>query len=488
MLTETEREYFKATRSLTKMEVALVRHVVERAGALTHPEEYTIRYAINLARLGPFRTPSGKDVDLFEELTPFRRKVIELLSSAMGESLDEPDSVALVRLVPQLQDEILLARHLLLDSHANDFGEDQLDEEICRKVLVNVAGGGGGSGTVYVGAYKLLEDHGIKPAYVVGTSIGSIIGALRAFFADFDIAKLGREISRAGISIADIFMIRPPSIIRHFGLPAAVRFNLYPVAEKLFRGLGQDVPAFQDMPVPFHTVVSGIKRGGLKHDIDYYATSSTPKISGKGTIKIRPSTIKWFIRSINAIAREFTNPDTLVEVVFGRDDPTQGLKMIDGVGFSCAVPGLLHYDIFRHDPDSMKRLGRLMERHNLVSLVDGAAVNNVPSRVAWENVYRGIVGTRNAFILAFDCFSPQINRNVIFLPIQRLLHINVRANIKYSTYTKAFGGVPNPIHIIGSPRGMIRMFKRGISELTPDLPFIHRMLTRISGPRERFGA
>jgi predicted acylesterase/phospholipase RssA len=193
------------------------------------------------------------------------------------------------------------------------------------------------------------------------------------------------------------------------------------------------------------------------------------------------------VRSLNAVARDFTNPDILVEVVFGRDDPTQHCKMIDGVGFSCAIPGLLHYDIFRYDPESVKNLDQLMDHYNLACLVDGAAVNNVPSRVAWESVYRGVIGTRNAFILAFDSFSPRFNRNIFFLPIQRLLQINVRANLKYSTYTKAFSEVPNPFHLIGRTRSLIKMFKRGINELTPDLPFIHRMLAPISGPRERFG-
>jgi len=488
MITEKETEYFNATRPLVKMEVALVKHIVEHASALTTPEENTIRYAVNLGRMGPFRAPSGKDLKLFEELTPFRKKVIGLLSSAMGSSLDEPDSVALVRLAPQLQEEILIARHILLENHINDFNEDHLDKEICRKALVSVAGGGGGAGMVYVGAYKLLEDHGIKPAYVVGTSIGAIIGSLRVFFTDFDLAKLGREISRAGITLTDLFMIRPPSTQRRYGLPAAVRLDLYPTAEKLFRGLGQDVPAFQDLPIPFHAVVCGIKRGGLRHDMDYYSESHSSAGLGKGLLKITPSTLKWIVRSLYAVARDFTNPDMLVEVVFGRDDPTQKCKTIDGVGFSCAIPGLLHYDIFRYDPDTTKYLDQLFDNYELACLVDGAAVNNVPSRVAWENVYRGIIGTRNVFILAFDSFSPRFNRNILFLPIQRLLQINVRANLKYSTYTKAFNEVPNPLHLIGRTKSMVRMFRRGISDLTPDLPFIHRMLKPICGPKERFGA
>ncbi len=488
MLTEKEKEYFQATRPLTKMEVALVRHVVDNAGSLTRTEENTLRYALNMARLGPFRTPSGADIDLFDELTPFRRKVTELLSAAMGSTLDSPDPIALVRAVPVLQEEILLARYQLLDNHADEFGEEHLDREICEKALVNVAGGGGGSGMVYVGAYKLLEDHGLKPDYIVGASVGAMIGALRAYFKEFDLALLSREINRAGISVADLFMIRPSMGQARFGLPSAVRLELYPVAEKLFRGLGSDVPTFSDLPVPFHAVVAGIKRGGLRYDKSHYAAGAAPTLSEKGSVKIRLNTVKWFVRSVFSIMREFSTPETLVELVFGRDNYTDNLKVVDGVGFSCAVPGLLHYDIFRYDPETVKKLVSLMEEHDLISLVDGGAVNNVPSRVAWESVYRGVVGKRNAFILAFDSFSPQVNRNLLYLPIQRLLNINVRANLHYSTYTKAFTRVPNPVHMVGRPRTLMRMFKRGVSELTPELPFIHRMLAPLEGPRMRFGA
>lgn len=489
MLTEKEKRYFNSTRPLVKTEVALVQQLVEKSGALTQPEENTIRYAINLAKIGPFRIPSGEDIDLFEELTPFRRKVVELLSSAMGPSFRDPDYISLVRLVPQLQDEILIARYMLMDNHADKFGEDHLDDEVCNKRLVSVAGGGGGSGTVYVGAYRLLEDHGIKPSYIVGSSIGSIIGSMRAYFTDFDLALIGREISRAGISMADVLMLRPPATQSHFGLPAAIRLELYPVAEKLFRGLGKDIPTFDDMPIPFHAVVAGIKRGRLKHNIDYYAAgSSAPKITDKGTIKIRPGTIMWYFKSINSILREFSNPDTLVEVVFGRDEPTDKLKVVDGVGFSCAIPAVLNYDIFRYDPDTAKRMKELMENNDLVSLVDGGAVNNVPSRVAWESVYRGVIGSRNAFILAFDSFSPQLNGNILFVPAQRLLQRNVRANLQFSTYTKVFGSVPNPLRLIGRTKTMLRQFNRGTTDLTPELPFIHRMLKSLKGPRERFGA
>ena len=41
-------------------------------------------------------------------------------------------------------------------------------------------GGGGARGACHIGVLKLLEDHGIVPDIVAGTSAGSMIGAMYA--------------------------------------------------------------------------------------------------------------------------------------------------------------------------------------------------------------------------------------------------------------------------------------------------------------------
>ena len=39
-------------------------------------------------------------------------------------------------------------------------------------------GGGGAKGLAHVGVLEVLEEHGIRPSYVAGTSIGSVVGAI----------------------------------------------------------------------------------------------------------------------------------------------------------------------------------------------------------------------------------------------------------------------------------------------------------------------
>ena len=51
---------------------------------------------------------------------------------------------------------------------------------------------------------------------------------------------------------------------------------------------------------------------------------------------------------------------------------------VDAAGFSSAVPGVLHYDMTRDDPRMTEMLETLMEREDVVGLVDGGVANNVP--------------------------------------------------------------------------------------------------------------
>lgn len=47
-----------------------------------------------------------------------------------------------------------------------------------RKKVALVLSGGGAKGTAYIGALKVIEEVGIPIDYVIGTSMGAIIGGL----------------------------------------------------------------------------------------------------------------------------------------------------------------------------------------------------------------------------------------------------------------------------------------------------------------------
>ena len=59
----------------------------------------------------------------------------------------------------------------------------QMTEETNHKTykLGLALSGGGAKGFAHIGVFKLLEECGLKPDIIVGTSVGSLMGAL---FAD----------------------------------------------------------------------------------------------------------------------------------------------------------------------------------------------------------------------------------------------------------------------------------------------------------------
>ena len=74
-----------------------------------------------------------------------------------------------------------------------------------------VLSGGGMRGAAHIGAIKALEEHGIFPTHIAGTSAGAIVGALYAYGYDWeDILKFFR-----GINILDIkkFALNKPGFI-----------------------------------------------------------------------------------------------------------------------------------------------------------------------------------------------------------------------------------------------------------------------------------
>jgi len=56
----------------------------------------------------------------------------------------------------------------------------QKNEQKTRPKIGLVLSGGGAKGFAHIGAIKLLEEVGIKPDYITGTSMGSVVGALYA--------------------------------------------------------------------------------------------------------------------------------------------------------------------------------------------------------------------------------------------------------------------------------------------------------------------
>lgn len=432
--------------------------------------EFLYRYAVNLAKIGWLRTPDGKDVELSGALGPYRSWLRDQLLRLFPRGM-MPDAGGLHALAPLVAVRTDIMRYALKERYSNDFSLEDLDREVSVKKLALVLGGGGGSGLAHLGAFSLLNDLHLKPSYIVGASMGSLMGLIRALRHEYDPVMTALVLPKK-FDLRNIF--RPFSGYSRFGFPGAFDMNLVPVARDAFHALfNEDIPRFCDLPIRLEVVSTGV-RTGLQEDSTRLEAELLASKPSRFTPFGMRSKLKVFFRTVKQLA---SNPRFLKQIVFNDEPGTEEMRVIEPVGFSCSVPGLLHFDIFDDNPTLTEPFQRLFQRHGLYRLTDGGVINNVPSRVAWRSIQKGKLGSRNAFIYAIDSFAPVPTRNAIFMPIQQLARPGVLANRPYSDFTRTLRSVPSPINLAPSHAHLKRIVKAAHKELSADATFIRRACT-----------
>jgi len=149
-----------------------------------------------------------------------------------------------------------------------------------RPKLALVLSGGGAMGLAHVGAIQTLEKLGIRPDFVVGTSMGSVIGGLYA--SGMNGAELEQAVKsmdwdlifdttppRGGLTyrekaLQNRFPVKPSVGVSGKGLrppPALVSdANLLLELRRLVR-VRAAVPTFDQLPIPFRAVATDIETG-----------------------------------------------------------------------------------------------------------------------------------------------------------------------------------------------------------------------------------
>jgi predicted acylesterase/phospholipase RssA len=460
--------HFIRIREIKELEQRLIRLFVTDPGVLHARDHALFRYAVNLAQMNLFRTPEGKDVSVSEDVDTLRRWMIEsIVPIVPTEGSVNVDSLR--EIAPVLALRVESTRSALLRRHINDFGPEHLDEELRHKRLVLVLGGGGGAGLVHLGTFAMLKELGLTPELIVGSSMGSIMGLMRAIDRSYDPVAMALALPKK-LDYNTIF--RPFSGFSRFGFPGAFHLNIMRLARGIFEELlGQSMPRFDDLPIRLEVVVCGIRRG-FQFDDSHYEQAA--REAGMSPIALRKK-LKLFFGAVRQLSR---NPRLLTQVVFGREPGTERFPIIEATGFSCAVPGLLHYDIFHDDPETIGPLEEVFERHKLLRLCDGGVVNNVPAKVAWESVQQGTVGSRNTHIMAFDSFAPlSTGRNLIWVPIQQIARPAVVANMPYSDFHKTFQNPPSPLQVVVNSYSKLKgIIQAARDELDDDVPFVRESM------------
>jgi NTE family protein len=124
-------------------------------------------------------------------------------------------------------------------------------QPVMRKVKIGLAlGGGAARGFAHIGVIKALEAQGIVPDIVVGTSAGSVVGAMYASgYNGFALQKMALEMDEAAISDWAVpFFSKSPGVLKGEALQAYVN--------KAVRN-----QPIEKLQIPFGAVATDLKTG-----------------------------------------------------------------------------------------------------------------------------------------------------------------------------------------------------------------------------------
>ncbi|MGQ0697392.1 MAG: patatin-like phospholipase family protein [Panacagrimonas sp.] len=466
----------KTLLKLQRMEMALVRAWLAHPDVMPERDFRRLRYILGFSRLHRFapraalRGIARPEVEVDPGIIdPFRELVLRALYRPLHseEELKERLSQSASVLAP-LSAALADARPRLLARHHADFSETELDAEAGRKALVTIAGGGGGAGYVYIGAAARLRAEGLSSDYLIGSSIGALIGAFLARSRKLDIEALLAWAK--SLSLRSIFA-RPYLGSTHT-LPGLMRLHLKAMHRVMSYPDGTPL-RLSDLEIPYDAVIGGVRTRVYDH---------------------LPATLKNLVsterssRSFSRLLAErmlllgtFVNPNVVKPLILGRDPDTRAIRVVDAVGLSAAIPAVLQYEPPSRDAQSDAALARLRVDNDVALFVDGGVAANVPAKLAWEGVEAGRIGTRNAFYLALDCFHPQFDPKHLWLwPVTQIVQLQLNQQRPYFDWLMRFEPTLSPINLLPNAGDFDRAFQWGWDQADAMIPFLKKALEPVS--------
>ncbi len=447
-----------------------MRALVKRPDRISRREEVLLRQVLSLAKLWVLSTPAdGETLSVGPVLGEFRDRATRLAETIakLGEGFDPAE---LGRDAEAFSEPLVEAKTLLLSRYPGRVFPSMIDREVGQKSLVLVLGGGGGSGYVHLGAFSVLQSLGINPDLVVGSSMGSVLGLFRAREVHFREAMV-RAVFH-GLSFKKLFRVFETDA--HYGIPGTFRLYLRSALQRFFVGEDGQSLRIGQTNVPFICVVSGLRGDAVPRDrlqsYERIFTQEFRKGAFGALLHIKDMIFSW-AQLIQDIVASGLKP-----IALGADPETQAFDALDAVGFSCAVPALIHYDIMRDDPRMHELMQATLRRHEVDYFIDGGISANVATRIAWESVQHGRIGTRNAMVLGLDCFAPQLRRNMLFLPLQRIAAETVARDRPFAHEMFSYKNVLSPAALVPSPKQVKQTAQNGRAELERLGPFLQKMV------------
>ena len=445
-------------KCLENIECKLVRLISDNPDWLPLSDASTVRWALSLARLTKIMIKRGNpnsDVLIDPAQDRYRAELYALLSFVLMPG---------VKLGPEKLQELVgplakLASHQradLLSLFGKSLSKDALDEATRRRPFTLTLSGGGGTGFVFLGALQALEEYGLSPGVITGSSMGAIVGAYRARSKNFSLDGLDDLIERTSWGK----IVQPYNGPTRFGIPGTFRLFLRDVVGHEFEQNDQFL-RIKDLPIALRVCVAGLSSaaGQVKEEeLQAYAFLLDKKDRAK---------------SIASIIMDFAQKP-LKAIYLGRDALTKEFDVLDAIGFSAAIPGIFHYDIMRNDLRMISLVTDLFAREHISRLLDGGFVDNLPTEEALRAVHDGECDGYDPFALALDSFSPGINRHLLFYPVMRFAYENSRAGHEAAHLSVTFKNVLSPINLVPTKETLHHALKNGYEDSLRTCPLSER--------------
>ncbi|MGK2865861.1 MAG: patatin-like phospholipase family protein [Mycobacterium sp.] len=468
--------------ALQKMENRLVRLNLAHPDVLSAEQVRKLRYLLNFAKLADFEPgaagPGGSrgrgDVSVGAEQAGWQSRVADALRGPLRKERHGVRALTAAREVlaalSEGQDE---QRRSLADRHGGDFSLAELDAEVGHKKLVTILGGGGGAGFVYIGGMQRLLEAGQVPDYMIGSSIGSVIGSVMARSVPVPI----EEYVAWAKSVSYRAILGPEQLRRRHGLTGVFSLRFDRFADALFTRADGEQMRMSDLGIPFDAVIAGVRRQ------PFAALPAKFRHQELAVLKLRtlpflPIGVGPEVAARLWQAAAFIDSRVVKAVVIGGDDLTRDVNVVDAASFSSAIPGVLHHET--RDPRMLPILDGVLEHNDVAAIVDGGTASNVPVELAWKRIRDGRLGTRNACYLAFDCFHPQWDpRHLWLAPIAQAIQLQMVRNLPYSDHIVRFSPTLSPVNLAPSAGSIDRACTWGHRRVDKAIPITSALLEPI---------
>lgn len=447
---------------LSKIENLWVALMTKTNHIMPASEESLLRWAFSFARLTQIGIPGTYGptfYDVDSALEGYRQKLLKVLNPYLGAN----NAIEVSRLQGSINAIAEILRHEradILKLYRGSFSAEHLDNATRSRPFALCLGGGGGAAYVFVGAFAQFEDAGIVPAGMGATSMGAILGAYRARKSAFDVNYLRGLVA----PLSWKHLLQKNRDGSRFGLPAAFRLYLREVIGHEFEH-NDKFMRIQDLPIPMRITVGGV--GDL---------------SQTGEEKISPELLDGPKRNIAAAGGQIVSTvrqfmrQPLKAIYLGSDELTRGCDLMDSMGFSCAVPGLIHYDISRGDQKMEALFSQIIKREGVSRFIDGGLVDNLPAEQAALSVQEDKSNIqKDPFVFALDCFAPNYRRHLLFLPLMKLAENTSRAGCERADEYIKFRNIISPMSIVPTPEEMMAAVEAGRKETKPYIRYIRKM-------------